>query len=823
MEYSRGSEWRRWDLHVHTPCSILNNNFGNDFDYYVQQLFSKAVSNGIACIGITDYFSIEGYKKIRIEYLSNATKMEQLFPDPQLRREISQILLLPNVELRLNNYVGETTRSINYHVIFSDSVSIEEIEERFFGTISFPLLYSGGVNQQREHITKAGISRLGRHIKAHRNIDGEDYLVGLRNTTVAHEDVVAVITKEKCFIDRALLCCPADDYTSEISWNGRDSNTRRQYIQTANALFSSNPKTVQWALGELESCPEQEFISEFGKILPTFSSSDAHSFNEMFNNDEQRYCWIKADPTFNGLRQTLCEPKDRVRISATMPELKSPYHIISSVVIHDNSFDSTPIVFNDKLNCIIGGKSTGKSLLLHNIALSIDKKQTMDKTSITKPNLKAFQNIEVFWADETKSDLLNVNDDHKVVYIPQSYLNRLVDDKQRTTEIDNMIRDILYQNRTLREIESALATNISETKRNIDNKIYDMLNSFETFIKIQSDRKELGNSNGILEGIRLLEKQRQQIQKDLAVDNTLVEQFESISIELENEEAVLKKLRSSYETLKNDSKIEVIVPNIYDIDVADNLHFKELIIKETISFKEKVQQIVNDYLFYIENLIKESQDRYSILQGNKKALEAQVNISNSLIEIEARVENEKQKYSHVERLEFEETHLFKKINSDIELLSVEAYKFYQYHYDYTNEINKAIQSANIALTILVEQVFREVSFTEMIRMSFDNRTLPKFRQGLLWYFKEESFNIESLKVIISEIVFHHDDTLQIKGDISKEQVLRNLLSDWFNISYTVEEDQDGLKDMSPGKRALIMLKLLIGLAQSNSSQVQNCV
>ena len=33
MEYNYGSIWRKWDFHVHTPYSILNNNYGfNPFE-----------------------------------------------------------------------------------------------------------------------------------------------------------------------------------------------------------------------------------------------------------------------------------------------------------------------------------------------------------------------------------------------------------------------------------------------------------------------------------------------------------------------------------------------------------------------------------------------------------------------------------------------------------------------------------------------------------------------------------------------------------------------------------------------------------------------
>ena len=72
MQCPYGSIWRKWDFHVHTPYSILNNKFGfnpfeldeieleKEFDEYVKQLFTLAVENNIAAIGITDYFMFNG-------------------------------------------------------------------------------------------------------------------------------------------------------------------------------------------------------------------------------------------------------------------------------------------------------------------------------------------------------------------------------------------------------------------------------------------------------------------------------------------------------------------------------------------------------------------------------------------------------------------------------------------------------------------------------------------------------------------------------------------------------------------------------------------
>lgn len=100
-----GSEWRKWDFHVHTPYSLLNNQYGInpfeddcDFDNYVKELFTRAVDKGIAAIGITDYFMIEGYKRIRTQYLDKPEKMKECFPDEELRQKVEKIYVFPNIE-----------------------------------------------------------------------------------------------------------------------------------------------------------------------------------------------------------------------------------------------------------------------------------------------------------------------------------------------------------------------------------------------------------------------------------------------------------------------------------------------------------------------------------------------------------------------------------------------------------------------------------------------------------------------------------------------------------------------------------------------------
>jgi len=94
IEYPQGSEWRKWDLHIHTPLSILSNHFPRaasgqpDWDAYLQRL----VSCDVAVVGITDYFTIDGYKQLR-EF-----KAQGRLPN------ISRIF--PNIEFRLSHVLS---------------------------------------------------------------------------------------------------------------------------------------------------------------------------------------------------------------------------------------------------------------------------------------------------------------------------------------------------------------------------------------------------------------------------------------------------------------------------------------------------------------------------------------------------------------------------------------------------------------------------------------------------------------------------------------------------------------------------------------------
>ena len=104
---NRGSEFRKWDLHIHSPYTIVNNQFGLsdgngkiDEDRFVQ----KIKESNISAVGLTNYF--------------NFTEDDFKLKDKLNRQGIATFL---NLEVRLSN-INKTDQLFDYHIIFDNEL-----------------------------------------------------------------------------------------------------------------------------------------------------------------------------------------------------------------------------------------------------------------------------------------------------------------------------------------------------------------------------------------------------------------------------------------------------------------------------------------------------------------------------------------------------------------------------------------------------------------------------------------------------------------------------------------------------------------------------
>jgi hypothetical protein len=122
-KYPRGSEWRRWDLHVHTPDSIIQD-YGGEASW---DRFIEALSNlppDIEAIAINDYLFVDGYEKVLAR-----------------RAEIPNIkAIFPSVEFRLDVTSGEdgSRKRLNFHVILEENFPAATIRSQL---LNLPTAY----------------------------------------------------------------------------------------------------------------------------------------------------------------------------------------------------------------------------------------------------------------------------------------------------------------------------------------------------------------------------------------------------------------------------------------------------------------------------------------------------------------------------------------------------------------------------------------------------------------------------------------------------------------------------------------------------------
>ena len=456
----RGSVWRRWDLHVHTPASILNNQFAShngepDWDAYVQAL----EESGLAVVGVTDYFTIDGYRKL-LEYKANG--------------RLEGITILPNVEFRIDQVLvrnGGSPIHLNLHVLFSDELSPDLVEEHFLHDLRFTAEGRPQDPPQQRKLKRSNLQALGEDLqREHASFRGKNALeVGATQAVVSLKDISETLAADDRFRGKYLIAL-AEAGTSDISWDGQDHNVRKVLLQASDVVFSSNPKSRAWCLGEppYADGPEK-FVEEFQSRKACIHGSDAHDLRSIgkpcIRRGEQghncaketdcamRNCWIKADPTFEGLRQLLYEPDTRVRIQEGNPSPVQSPHSITGFTVRglqlspELTLAETALQFNPQLVAVVGGRGGGKTALVDLIAnCYADRVDCEDPNSFVKriadgaPPLTVeltLANGDTFTKEVTDG---SVYEDSELVYIAQGELEAQVTDATAlTAQIDAMI------------------------------------------------------------------------------------------------------------------------------------------------------------------------------------------------------------------------------------------------------------------------------------------------------------------------------------------------------------------------------------------------
>ncbi len=827
-----GSEWNKWDFHVHTPYSILNNQYGfnpfdevesgkddtKKFDAYVKTLFSKAIENNIGAIGITDYFMVEGYKRIKLEYLEKPAKLAELFPDESIREKVKNIFVFPNVELRLDTFVGEKSSSVNYHVLFSNELPIQEIEENFLQELKFQPRAG-----QEKSLTITNLKNYGQQMIEEKGEKGSDLLAGLKNVAISYGEIIRVLKKNGAFEGKYLITVPVDEDLSVVSWKGRDYSTRKNLYEQCHCLLTSNKATAKWALAEGE---EEERIKEFGSIKPCIWGSDAHDYDRMFHPENDRFCWIKAECSFAGLLQILYEPKERVIIQKDCPNEKDIHQIIKWIEFKDDNFQTTPIVFNDYLTCIIGGKSTGKSLLLQQLAAAIDPTYAQKQEEISSSGRKKFeiQRPNVVWKD-------GASDTRRIIYVPQTFLNRTIDNPEKSTAINTIIGDVLKQEGKIAKAYDQLQAKTQEIKRRVRTKIIEYCEKVEERETIVNQIK----SEGEPESFRTILLQLEAKLTDLATGDNIrqenLDRYAALESSIKGLEKEQQHCGLELKALSEMHSPAVVIPGyfIYSEDGNVTHTFEKTFLHCGSDLQTKINQLdtqiqlewkqtceaqknaITNRLREIGKLSAEQKKEYSQLKEKVEKNEQVQKISAQLTKERNKWETAKERRKKQAEIEKEISYLQEEI-----LQSQQQYK--SAYAEYCGIVASTGTRKRTSLAFDAKPVWKKEEFEASLGSVFNNRNFARF-------LAVHGFNLAELDVLdygkklLTELWTamldqQAEGSLTIKTAYSLETALQQLFGDWYNVHYIVKSGNDTIEEMSPGKKALVLLELLISLEDS---------
>jgi ABC-type lipoprotein export system ATPase subunit len=414
----RGSIWHRWDPHIHTPGTALNNQYtGTDpWESFLGAI--EASDPPIRALGITDYFGIERY--------------EQVVEQQRQGRLANVGLIFPNVELRLSIETSKAS-AVNIHLLFSpeDSDHVEQIK-RFLLELDFS--YQGGPYRCQ----RSDLIRLGRAHQPSLTDDEAARSEGANQFKVKLDQLTEAWAKNNWVKKNALIAVAGGekDGTSGLRDASASFAASRKHVEgIANIVFSATPQQINFWLGK-GNASVAELESQYNGLKPCLHGSDAHSASKVGQPDASRFCWIKGDLSFESLRQVCIEPEERVSIGDKPPRGALEGHTINTVSVTNAPWISQgTIELNAGLVAVIGARGSGKTALADLIAaggLALSPHLNERSFILRAKDHLGDSAAELHWASGektgnrlTQADMEDLLDTPYVQYLSQQFVDQL--------------------------------------------------------------------------------------------------------------------------------------------------------------------------------------------------------------------------------------------------------------------------------------------------------------------------------------------------------------------------------------------------------------
>ena len=774
---NRGSEWRKWDLHIHTPGTAKNDHYGNSDEVWERYIDALEKSD-VTVFGITDYFSISNYIKVK-EY--------------QKQNRLNGKFLLPNVEMRIYP-VTDKSKLINIHAIFDPFLDVADIEREFFRQLQFTY------NDASYSCIDNDLAKLGRIVENNPNL-ADDVAIkkGIDAFAVSYEALKKVIDKAffKGHVIIALSNGSKDGVTGILNQEGNMQPLRKEITRMSDIILSGNPGDVEYFSGAKTSV--EEVVSTYGSLKPCIIGSDAHSLDKVgvFPND--RITWIKADPTFEGLKQILFEPKERVRISDAMPDFKYDYNIIDHVVLNTAGVWNQTIPLNQNLNTIIGGRSTGKSTLLASMAAKFQKIKNDENYDFIKG---LSDNVHVFWRDGLEAD------NKEIEYFTQNEIANIISRR----DSDKLFLEILTSLPNMREAYEKFKADEAAKFASIQAKVSLFFEKRRQYNEKNAYVKTLGDKEGIKREIEKFAKERDTIQRNLTDKKELLERFQIAAKELADLRTKEVVMRQDLEILNllSSSNLLSINPSVSWLGLTEDISQKvsEEIQKVLAQSNSHLQDFVKDLISKEDNAFKalareiNEKQNASDYQEGKKIFDENKNLSHVMEQIS--------NLSKQILLINKESQILEELSKECKTIASDLLNEHLSYLDMMNSIASVlrIQHDNITLSAgyeLKKDLEEKLNECISLRSASMNALIVNV---IFQYQKKTKDSIkECLKDLLNKAL---RGEITFKNGYDVQSFISMILSgNWFSLLYSVDYEGDNLSDMSPGKRSFVVLKLLL--------------
>jgi hypothetical protein len=349
---SRGSEWHRWEPHIHAPGTILNNQFGAADAWAVYLTSLERLNPKVEALAVTDYYVTDTY--------------EELLKHKAAGRLTGVKLVFPNIELRLD--VAAKSGFVNVHLLVSpeDPDHLNEVK-RILKRLQFHAF------SDRFDCTREELIKLGKRSDQSITDDGAALRQGATQFKVNFDQLRKVIGESEWATKNILIAVAgaAGDGTSGVR-QAADTTVRQEIEKFAHIIFSSSPAQREFWIGQ-RGVTVAQLRDRYGGCKPCLHGSDSHDQKSVGQPVDKRFSWIKGALEFDALRQACIDPDGRAYVGEQPPSSAMPSQVISNVRINDADWATTPdIPLNPGLVAIIGARGSGKTALADVIAAGCD-------------------------------------------------------------------------------------------------------------------------------------------------------------------------------------------------------------------------------------------------------------------------------------------------------------------------------------------------------------------------------------------------------------------------------------------------------------------